>query len=136
MIRGGVGVTRTGVLWHMVHIPAHLVAHAFSSLQRMYEPGGVFDTPLRSSFDIKGLEFLTPGGGGPGSVVTSTTPPSIEEVGRMITSPPASEQTARAKILKKTRCPPGHHWSYRHKRCVETKKYHFQRQRRWNLEKD
>ena len=67
----------------------------------------------------------SPRGGGPGqSPISTNTPPSIEEVGRMITSPSASEQTARAKILKKTRCPPGHHWSYRHKRCVRTKKYH------------
>jgi len=74
---------------------------------------------------ILSLFTLTPGGGGPGGYPTSTVPPpSVEEVGGMITSPPASEQTARAKILGKTRCPPGHHWSYRHKRCVRTKKYH------------
>ena len=67
--------------------------------------------------------YISPGGGGPGQSLTSTNPPpSVEEVGRMITTPPQSERHARARILKKTRCPPGHRWSYRFKKCVKSTK--------------
>jgi hypothetical protein len=127
MIRAGVGATRTGVAWHLVHIPAHLMAQAISSLQRMYEPGGVFDTPLReSSFEITGLDFLSPGGGGPGHSLTSTdTPPSIEEVGRIITglSDMGHGEPGVGRGKKNgRRCPPGYRWDYRKRRCVKLRK--------------
>jgi len=51
----------------------------------------------------------SPGGGGPGQSLTSTNPPpSIEEVGRMITSGGRSRK----------RCPTGMVWSPRHKKCI------------------
>ena len=51
--------------------------------------------------------LISPGGGGPGHSLTSTnTPPSTEEVGRMITSGGRSRKS----------CPPGYRWNGR--RCV------------------
>ena len=63
---------------------------------------------------IKGLIPIilgspSPGGGGPGHSLTSTNPPpSIEEVGRMITG----------KFGSGKRCPPGYIWSHKKQRCV------------------
>jgi len=49
----------------------------------------------------------SPRGGGPGhSPISTNTPPSIEEVGRMITSGGRSRKS----------CPPGYRWNGR--RCV------------------
>ena len=51
--------------------------------------------------------YPRPGGGGPGQSLTSTnSPPSIEEVGRMVTSGGRSRKS----------CPPGYRWDGR--RCV------------------
>jgi len=45
---------------------------------------------------------MSPGGGGPGQSLTSTaTPPSIEEVGKIVTQPRAGQQ----RIGGKRRCP-------------------------------
>ena len=98
-IKAGVGLTRTGALWHLVHIPAHILArNPFLDMSR-YE--GV------DSFEITGLDFLSPGGGGPGQSLTSTNPPpTVEEVGRLVTSGGRSRK----------RCPSGYRWNGR--RCV------------------
>jgi hypothetical protein len=51
----------------------------------------------------------SPGGGGPGHSLTSTNPPpSVEEVGRMITGKSGSGK----------RCPTGMVWSPTHKKCI------------------
>ena len=60
-----------------------------------------------------------PGGGGPGSVVTSTTPPSITATGASLAQPGKTEGPARAsKRGSRTRrkCKPGHYWNGR--KCV------------------
>ncbi len=78
-------------------IPAHLTMDLIYALDRMYQPGGVFGPGLSPS----------PGGGGPGhSPISTNTPPSLEEVGRMITS---------GGRFRKS-CPPGYRWDGR--RCV------------------
>jgi hypothetical protein len=57
--------------------------------------------------DSPDSSISSPGGGGPGRSLTSTiTPPSVEEVGRMITSGGRSRKS----------CPPGYRWNGR--RCV------------------
>ena len=33
-------------------------------------------------------------------------------------------QEGRERVLSGTRCPPGHHWSYRQRKCIRTKKWH------------
>jgi hypothetical protein len=78
-----------------------------------------------SSYVITFLSFMTlsPGGGGPGQSLTSTDPPpSVEEVGTMITQGahpmkgghPDSSKVSRGRSRK--RCPPGYRWNG--KRCV------------------
>lgn len=64
----------------------------------------------------------SPGGGGPGQSLTSTNPPpSVEEVGRMITEDLDSgnrdyDQNGRS------RCPKGYYWDYRKRKCVKRRK--------------
>ena len=54
----------------------------------------------------------SPGGGGPGTYPISTnTPPSIEEVGRMITG-----KSGSGKSRSRRKCKPGHYWNGR--KCV------------------
>jgi hypothetical protein len=69
------------------------------------------------------LDFTSPGGGGPGHSLTSTDPPpSVEEVGTMITQGghpmkgghPDSPKASRGR--SRQRCPPGYRWNG--KRCV------------------
>ena len=80
-------------------VPARLSMNLLYAMDRMYEPGGVFGPGISSS----------PGGGGPGQSLTSTaTPPSIEEVGRIV-SPPRGGRYRK-------RCPRGYRWNGR--RCV------------------
>jgi len=69
-------------------------------------------------------ESPSSGGGGPGELPTSTTPPpSIEETGGYIVDPPlgrvsSKSSTVKSKTSKRTRCPPGHYWHKGKKKCV------------------
>ena len=61
--------------------------------------------------------YISPGGGGPGQSLTSTNPPpSVEEVGRIITG------TALPKTGKRSweRCPHGYYWDGKKCRKVGT----------------
>ncbi len=84
-----------------------------------------------SSYVTTVLSFMTlsPGGGGPGSYPISTDPPpSVEEVGTMITQVgdiaassdvagrPDSSKASRRGGRHRKRCPPGYRWNG--KRCV------------------
>ncbi len=67
--------------------------------------GHMFEVTTGNMYEID----FSPGGGGPGQSLTSTaTPPSIEEVGRMITGKSGSGK----------RCPTGMVWSPTHKKCI------------------
>ena len=66
---------------------------------------------------------ISPGGGGPGqSLISTATPPSVTEVGRMITQGghpmkggrPDSSKASQGRSRK--RCPPGYRWNGA--RCV------------------
>jgi hypothetical protein len=74
-----------------------------------------------------GLEFLSPGGGGPGhSPISTNTPPSLVEQGRAMaeagkygrTPSPSVGKESRASRGSRKKCPPGKIWSPRLKRCV------------------
>ena len=127
MIKAGVGALRVGVLWHLVHIPAHILAR-----NPFFDPSRYQGV---DSFEFTGLDFLSPGGGGPGQSLTSTNPPpSVEEVGRIITSPgnpwdaatgPSHGAGRKAGGPRKSlqrgsrprrKCKPGHYWNGR--KCV------------------
>jgi len=68
------------------------------------------------------------GGGGPGESPTSTdSPPALHQQGQPVpVVVPAASDSAHgggrsgAKPRKRKRCPPGHHWSTVHRRCVKT----------------
>ena len=75
------------------------------------------------------LDFTSPGGGGPEAYpISTTTPPSIEEVGRIITGlsdmghgePGVGRRSTNGK---RPRCPPGKRWSRRLRRCVDRKMF-------------
>ena len=93
-------------------IPAHLTMDLIYALDRMYQPGGVFGPGLSPS----------PGGGGPGqSLISTNPPPSVEEVGQIISrgypmkgGRPESKKASRGRSRK--RCPNGYRWNGH--RCV------------------
>ena len=62
------------------------------------------------------------GGGGPGELPTSTTPPpSIEETGGFIVDPPLVRDSSKPSTVKsktRKRCPTGMVWSPFHKKCI------------------
>jgi hypothetical protein len=62
----------------------------------------------------------SPGGGGPGHSLTSTTPPSITATGASLAQFGKTEGPARAskRGSRPRRCPKGKIWSPRLKRCV------------------
>ena len=61
------------------------------------------------------------GGGGPGELPTSTTPPpSIEAVGGVISTPPHFSDPAH---MTDPKCPRGYYWDYRKRKCVKRRKY-------------
>ena len=85
------------------------------------------------------------GGGGPGGLPNLHRPPlSIEETGEILSNPPMVGgktgsppdynppwlQKGRERVLKKTRCPKGWRWSYRHRRCVKITRMYRRRERK------
>ena len=94
-------------------VPARLSMNLLYAMDRMYEPGGVFGPGIPSS----------PGGGGPGYSPTSTNPPpSLEEVGRMITAPQALAPGAYRWAEDPKGCPSGWHWSDKLNKCVRNRR--------------
>jgi len=96
-------------------VPARLSMDLLGAMDRMYEPGGVFGPGVSSS----------PGGGGPGQSLTSTTtPPSIEEVGRLLNQRDWGRSTSYTKFNgKRPRCPSGYRWDKKRRKCVRIRKY-------------
>ena len=87
-------VATTAVHW-ISHQDPYRIADIFGILPPKGVPGPLPARPF------------TPGGGGPRDSLTSTNPPpSVEEVGRMVTSGGRSRKS----------CPPGYRWNGR--RCV------------------
>ena len=85
-------------------IPPGVTPSDFGDQYSFFQEG-----PTRGFVADWSLISHSPGGGGPGHSLTSTaTPPSVEEVGRMITSGGRSRK----------RCPTGMVWSPRHKKCI------------------
>ncbi len=66
--------------------------------------------------------ITSPGGGGPGSVVTSTTPVSLEATGASLVQLGKTEGPARASKRgsrpRRKKCPPGFRWSRRLQTCI------------------
>jgi len=67
------------------------------------------------------------GGGGPGeSPISTVVPPSIEEAGEILSNPgmlvevPSSPRPSTSKKGQKAtkKCPKGHYWSKKHRRCL------------------
>ena len=88
-------------------VPARLTMDLLEAMDRMYVLGGVFGSGISSS----------PRGGGPGhSPISTSTPPSVEEVGRIITG------TVSPKTGKRSweRCPHGYYWDGKKCRKVGT----------------
>ena len=77
------------------------------------------------SFEITGLDFLSPGGGGPGHSLTSTnSPPSVQEVGRLFNQRDWGRSTSYTKFNgKRPRCPSGYRWDKKRRKCVRIRKY-------------
>ena len=89
-----------GIAITVAKVPARIAANTVLAIKHMDQPGGLYDYWSGSP---------SPGGGGPGHSLTSTnTPPSLEEVGRMITGKSGSGK----------RCPTGMVWSPTHKKCI------------------
>jgi len=81
---------------------------------------------LMSLSSERGLTSTPPGGGGPGdSPISTVAPPSIEEIGEILSNPsivgevPSSPRRSTSKKAGKRRksCPPGYRWNGR--RCVK-----------------
>jgi len=103
LISGGIGVIARNPYVSVGVGILHGLGHLFKP---SHDPSGPSFTEWITGTYVP----LSPGGGGPGQSLTSTvTPPSVEEVGRMITSGGRSRKS----------CPPGYRWNG--KRCV--KKY-------------
>ncbi len=84
---------------------------------------------LRQATLAYGLLSDSTGGGGPSEPLTSTeSPPSLEQIGKAsehISSPAAAGNSAqggrRSGSKPRKKCPFGHYWSKKHRRCLPRK---------------
>ncbi len=83
-------------------------------LSHMFKPGHNPAGPSFTEWITGTYDPSSPGGGGPGQSLTSTNPPpSVEEVGRMITG-----KSGSGKSRPRRKCKPGYIWSKKYRRCV------------------
>jgi len=95
----------------------------------VYGPHPMFG-PVVLPLPFPYLDFTkTPssGGGGPGEIpILHRPPPSIEEAGEILSNPgilvevPSSPRRSTSKKSRKAtkKCPKGHYWSKKHRRCL------------------
>lgn len=115
-----------GIAVTAAKVPARIATNTVLAWKHMYEPGGAFGTGgyMETHWGLN--PPYSPGGGGPGlSPISTNPPPSLEATGASLTQPGKTEGPARSSKRgsrsRRKKCPTGHYWSKKHRRCLPRK---------------